>query len=115
MSLIDDNSTQTLYKRTRQGADADAEWEGTASLYDPPVGEDPEAFICVYEPQYFDRGRDFAATGNGRVLTEAEFKTGDLVVTRLAEGEVEEERQEVTQVNPLYGFDGSLDFYEVYL
>jgi len=115
MSLIEMMATQTLHRRARVEGDADAEWEGDASLYDPPVGDDPTPFACVYEPQYFDRGRDYAATGNGRVLTEVEFSTGDLVVTQLAIGDADEETQEVTQVNPLFDFDGAIDFYEVYL
>jgi len=111
VTLIEHHADHTLYKRARVVGDADAEWEGNASLYDPPVGEDPTPFLCVYEPDYFDKGRDYAATGNGRVLTVMPFSTGDLVVTQLDP----EVTQEVTRANPKYRWGDIIDFYEVYL
>lgn len=110
MSLIDEMGTFPLWYRRLAEEDM-----GEGATYDPPVDEDPTPFLCVNEPQYFDRGRDYAATGNGRVLTKTPFSTGDLVIRVLATEDTEEERQEVTQVNPLYEFDDSIDFYEVYL
>lgn len=110
MSLYSDMSTQTLYYRKRQDEDY---WNGQA--YEPPMDEDPTPFACVYEPHYFDRGRDYAATGNGRVITETEFATGDRIITALATEGADEVGQDVTQVDTEFDFDGSLYGYVVYL
>jgi hypothetical protein len=109
MSLILRMSTQTVGLR-RRASEAEGWGETT---YAPPVSEDPERITCVYEPRFSDSGRDGSTVFRGRVLTATPLSLGDLIIPDLVAEP--EEAQEVTDVALLYGFDGSIDFYEALL
>jgi hypothetical protein len=109
VSTLDIFATQTVGLRRKVSEESG--W-GEAT-YEPAEPADPEEIECVYEPGYSDSGRDGATRFRGRVMTTTELNLGDLIIGDLdAE---EENAQEVTDVTPQYGFDGSLDFYEALL
>lgn len=108
MSLISRNSTQVVGLRRR--ASETVGWGETS--YDPAPPDAPLRIRCVYEPRFSDSGRDGSTVFRGRVLTKTSLSLGDLIIPDL---DSPEDAQEVTEVAPLYGFDGSIDFYEALL
>jgi hypothetical protein len=107
VSLISDNATQTLYKRARAGGN---DYEGYD--YEPPEEGDADAFLCIYEPGYSDRGRDLPEIRNGRIITETPLNLRDMIFTT-PDASIDE-GQEVTGVNQQFDFDGSVYGYEVF-
>lgn len=86
-------------KRRNTEPDADAEYEGNASVY-----QDAESILAVYDPVYSDLGRDSPERRTGTVLTYEAVSLGDLI-----------EDQEITQVIPRFNKDGSFYYNRVSL
>ena len=86
---------------------------GEGATYDPPVDEDADAIMGVYDPVESDLGADDNARRTGTVLTEAEVSTGDRIYP--APDADEEEGQTVTQVTLRSYRNGVFDHYEATL